>query len=326
MIARVNFNPFSAALLFGRKKNNQPIAQTSSQEEPKRKPKLKGTTVGKYEFAEGKLKLYALNGVFKKRWAAINEFSAAEIPNVDAIGNELSLTWNGATYFFLHQKKNESFSALRDQILGFRAEQQQTTEKNQKENQVKADLKAALKGTLNTIDLTFDILIGLHEKRVNWQSLNAYSDRLVAGVIWTGQTLPPLDVDLSQISDAITKQVPREVSKQALGILKAIHNYFNSLPNKEDTKANSGLFENAKKAMTSYLILNDVFFARVTGQRDDPKELAALENALSMLIDEWHIKISLDEIAASIQKTVSPDSEVAVDNFREIFREQIALL
>jgi hypothetical protein len=123
--------------------------------------------------------------------------------------------------------------------------------------------------------LTFNILIGLHEKRVNWQSLRAYSDRLVCGVSWTGQTLPPLNVDLSKISDAVIKQVPKDVSGEVLGVLKAIYAYFYSLPNREDTTENLELMKNAKNAMTIYLILNDVMFARVTGQKDDPKELAA---------------------------------------------------
>ena len=83
---------------------------------------------------------------------------------------------------------------------------------------------------------------------------------------------------------------------------------------------------NAKNAMTIYLILNDVMFARVTGQKDDPKELAALENAVSMLIDAANIKISLDDIASSIQKTSAPDSKIDVDDFRENFRGQIAPL
>jgi len=326
MTAIVNLNPFSAVLLFGRKKNTQPITQTSPAEKPERKPKLKGTIVGKYEFAEGKLKFYAIKGVFKKRWVAINEFPVAEITNVDSIGNGLIITWNGATHYFLHQKKSESFNGLRDQILGLLAEQQQTTEKNRKQSELKADLKAALNATLSTVDLTFDILIGLHEKRVNWQHLNSFSDRLVGGLSWTGQTLPPLNVDFSKISDAITKQVPKEVSREVLGVLKAIYAYFYSLPNKEDITENHEFLKNAKNAMTIYLILNDVMFARVTGQKDDPKELAALENAMSMLIDAANVKISLDDIASSIQKTSAPDSKIDLDDFRENFREEITPL
>ena len=249
MTTIVNLNPFSTVLLFGGKKNTQPITQTSPAEKPERKTKLKGTIVGKYEFAEGKLKFYAIKGVFKKRWVAINEFPVAEITNVDSIGNGLIITWNGATHYFLHQKKSESFNGLRDHILGLLAEQQQTTEKNRKQSELKADLKAALKATLSTVDLTFDILKGLHEKRVNWQNLNSFSDRLVSGLSWTGQTLPPLNVDLSKISDAITKQVPKEVSIEVLGVLKAIYAYFYSLPNKEDITENYELLKNAKNAM-----------------------------------------------------------------------------
>jgi hypothetical protein len=326
MTAIISLNPFSAILLFGRKKKTPSIAPTSPPEKPEHKPQLKGTIVGKYEFAEGKLKFYAIKGVFKKRWVAINEFPAAEITNVDSIGNGLIITWNGATHCFLHQKKSESFNGLRDQILGLLAEQQQAMEKNQKQSELKANLKAALNATLDTVDLTFNILIGLHEKRVNWQSLKAYSDRLVCGVSWTGQTLPPLNVDLSKISDAIIKQVPKDVSREVLGVLKAIYAYFYSLPNKEDTTENLELMKNAKNAMTIYLILNDVMFARVTGQKDDPKELAALENAVSILIDPANIEINLDDIASSIQKTSAPDSKIDVDDFRENFREQIATL
>jgi hypothetical protein len=140
------------------------------------------------------------------------------------------------------------------------------------------------------------------------------------------QTLPPLNLELNRISDAITKEVPKEVSKEALSVLKAIYNYFNNLPNKEDTTENSKLFENAKNTMTNYLMLNDVIFAKVTGQEDDPEELAALENALSKLIDESNIKISLNDIASSIQKTKTFEGKVEVDYIRKIFREQIVLL
>ena len=325
MTAIVNLNPFSAVLLFGRKKNTQPIAQTSPPEETESKPKLKAAIVGKYEFAEGKLRFYAIKGVFKKRWVAINEFPADEITNVESNGNWLSINWNDISYSFLHQKKSESFNDLRDQILRLLAEQQQNKEKTKRESQLKADLTAVLNATLDTVDLSFDILMELHEKRVNWQSQNTYLDRLVNRVSWTGQTLPPLNVDLSKISDAITKQVPKAVSREALSVLKAIYGYFNSLPNKKDPTKNSDLFENAKNAMINYLMLNDVIFARVTGQKDDPEELAALDNAFSISIDKSN-QISLDYIASSIQKTSLSNSDVNVDYLREIFREQITLL
>jgi hypothetical protein len=73
-------------------------------------------------------------------------------------------------------------------------------------------------------------------------------------------------------------------------------------------------------------MLNDVIFAKVTGQEDDPEELAALENALSKLIDESNIKISLNDVASSIQKTKTSEDKVEVDYIRKIFREQIVLL
>lgn len=320
------FDPFSAVLLFGRNKEPRPITQTSGPEKTESKQKLKSAIVGKYEFSEGKLTFYVAKGLFKKRWETINEFPVAEITNVDNIGNGLIITWNGATYSFLHQKKSESFRLLYDQILGLLAEQQQTKEKNQKETQLKADLKAALDATLSTVDLTFDLLIRLHEKRVNWQSLNAYSDRLVGGVSWIGQSLPPLNVELYRISDAITKEVPKEVSKEALGVLKAIYGYFSNLSNKEDATENSKLFENARNTVISYLMLNDVMFARITGQEDDPEEIGALENVLSTLIDESNIEISLNDVVSSIQKTSTSDGKVEVDDFRKIFRDQIALL
>lgn len=325
MTNMANINQFSVVLLFGRKKKNQAITQTSPPENPERTPKLKGTIVGKYEIIEGKLKFYAIKGVFKKRWVAISEFPIFEITNVDSIGHGLNLTWNGITYSFLHQKESETFSELRDQLLGLLAEQQQMTEKTRKENQLRAELVAVLNTTLGAVDLTFEILLELHEKRVNWKSLTAYSDNLTRGVSWTGEILPPLTVDFSSISDAITRQVPKEISRETLSVLKAIYIYFGSLPNKEDTEG-SELFEKAKNAMICYLMLNDVIFARETGQKDDPQELEALEKALSRLSDESKIKISLDEIVASIQKTSEPGSKVDVDDFREIFRQQITLL
>jgi hypothetical protein len=326
MTAIGNINHCSMVLLFARKKEKPSVTQTSYPEKPNAKPKLKGISVGKYELSEGNLKFYAVKGVFKKRWTLVNEFPAAELANVESIDNWLSITWNDVAYSFLHQKKSESFSGLRDQILGLITLHQQTSEKNQKLSQLKAHLIATLNEIFGPVDLSFNILMGLHDKRVNWLNLQHYSDKLMSEVNWTGQTLSPLNVDPKLMNDAITKQVPREVSKEALGILKAIYHYFNTLPNKEDMEENRKLFENTKNAIISYLIINDVLFARATGQKDDPEELAALENALSMLASESNIKISWDDIVTSTQKASAHGSEGGVNYFREILKKQITLL
>jgi hypothetical protein len=302
-------------LLFGRRKK----AEAAQDKQPKHKQKSNGLAVAKYELSENAVKFFAAKGFPKKQWVLIKEIPLQEITNVESFGNELSLTWNGVVYEFA-LKRSESFSALRDQIAGITVDNSEVT------NLTKSDLTRVINGSIDIVDLSFDILMGLNEKRVNWTRLEKCVDRLGNSWSFTGQTLAPLNLDFTGVSAAVKKQVPKETSKEAYSILKLIYEYFNGLKPGDDLKESSLNFENAKAAMLAYYTLNDVLFGIVVGDLDNVKESVALESVLLRLADGSNVKVSFGDLKVSVDRLgVGVDGEMVIGDARALFREQLKL-
>jgi hypothetical protein len=309
-------------LLFGRRKK----AEAAQDKQPKHKQKSNGLAVAKYELSENAVKFFAAKGFPKKQWVLIKEIPLQEITNVESFGNELSLTWNGVVYEFA-LKKPESFSALRDQIVGILEDQpHETVDNSEVTNPRKSDLTRVINGSIDIVDSSFDILMGLHGKRVNWTRLEKCADRLGNNWSFTGQTLAPLNLDFTGVSAAIKKQVPKETSKEAYNILKLIYEYFNGLKPSDDLKESILNFENAKDAMLAYYTLNDVLFGKVVGDLDNVKESASLESVLLRLADGSNVKVSFGDLKVSVDRLgVGVDGEMVIGDARAIFKEQLKL-
>jgi len=315
-------------LLFGRRKNLQTIAESPQEKPLKPKEKPKALKIAKYEVSDNKVKFFAAKGFPKKRWMLIKQVPLNEVTSVESFGNELSLTWNGAVYSFVFQKKNESFVALRDQIQGLLGEQQKTVDNsNELASQRKSDLTAVINSSIGIVDLSFDILMGLHEKRVNWVRLESYADTLGDSVNFTGQTLAPLNLEFAKVSAAIKRQVPKETSKEAYNILKSIYGYFEGLKPDDDHKDASLNFENAKAVILAYFTLNDLLFGKVIGEKDNQKESLALEGVLLGLANESNVKVNVEELKVRLDR-LDVDVEIGsvVDDTRAIFKEQLKQL
>ncbi len=315
--------------LFGKKKKlentQQPAPETEEQEKPKQKPKKpKATNVEKYEVTDGKVKLLAAKGLFKKRWVTVGEIPISEIKNIESSGNELILTWNDVAYRFVHVKKTENFGSLRDQILALQENESNTISLNEKISQRKQDLTAALIASADAVDLLFDILMKLHEKRVNWALLENDAKELGGGLNVTGQTVAPLQVDFSKIIDAVKTQLPKEVADSTFNVLKAIYQYFNALKPEEDIKESNPNFESAKAAIYVYYTLNDLVFAKVIGEKETSKEASALEDALSELAATSSFKVESDALNAVLDKaTFDADGAGGIEQARSLVKEQL---
>ncbi len=208
-------------LLFGKRKNLQTTTELL-QEKPL---KPKASAVAKYEISDNFVKFFDAKGFPKKRWILVREIPLGEITSVESFGNELRITWNGAVCQFVFKKKTESFSTLCDQIKGLLEEQQKVVESSDKTGLTKSDFAGLINGSIGIVDLSFDILMGLHAKRVNWARLEACVDKVGGGWDFIGQTLAPLNLDFSKISAAVKRQVPKETSKEIFVVLKSIYGY-----------------------------------------------------------------------------------------------------
>ena len=306
-------------LLIGGRKNTD-----TATDRPSPLKKSKGLLVEKYELSNDVLKFFVAKGFPKKRWVQIKEIPVYEITSIESFGNELSINWNGSVYEFIFKKRNESFVMLRDQIRGLLEGQRKNIEITEKANQRKNDLNSLLNSSISIVDLSFNILMGLSRKKIRWDILEGHVSSLGTNLSFKGQTMEPLNVDFEDFIVAIKKQALKETSKEAFNILKTIYNYFENLKAEDDLNLD---LQNAKTAMLAYYTLNDLMFAKFVGGDADDKENLALESALLSLADKSNIKVTFQELNASIERIgVEGENHGLVEDTRAIFKSQLRLL
>ena len=314
--------------LFGRKKTKTNPTDIRQESQLKNKPKKPaGTSVTKYEISQDKVKFYTAKGALKKRWVAINEFPISEIFAVESLGNWLSITWKGTAYPFILKQKNASFAKLNEQLQALREEYQRNLEQTQKAAIRKTELLTVINGSLPIVDSSFDILMGLHQKRIDWKSIETDAQPLAVPYSFKAATLEPLDLDFSKVAAAVKSQVAKETSKETLNVLKAIHSYFNGLKPENDLAGTNPNFEHANAAVLAYYTLNDLLLAKIVGEKESQKEMAYLEETLKTLSDGTNVKVNAVDVLTYVDKMgVEAEREGVVAETRALFREQLKQL
>jgi len=177
------------------------------------------------------------------------------------------------------------------------------------------------------VDSSFDILMGLHQKRIDWTSIDADVQPLGASYSFKASTLEPFDLDFSKVAAAVKRQVAKEASKETLNVLKAIHSYFTGLKPENDLAGTNPNFEHAKAAVLAYYTLNDLLLAKIVGEKDSQKEMVYLEETIKTLSDGTNVKVDVVGLWASVDKMgVEAERESAVAEARALFREQLKQL
>ncbi len=316
----------NSSRLFGRKQN--PPIQTGSAIEAPVKPKqknLSGLKVDKYEVAEDKVKFFKTKGLFKKRWVVEKEYPIYELTAIESLGNWLSLTWNNQTYQFM-LKKGLSFAELQEQIHDKQSERQKANALNQRAAQRRADLLNLIQLSLPIVDSSFDILIGLHAKRVDWHQIEGYSQTLGLSFNIDCPTLPPLSIDFAAVDTAVKGQAAKDTARETLAVLKTVHGYFRGLKPEDDLASFNPNFELAKAAILAYYTLNDLLLAKVIGEKDTSKEVVYFEELL-MSFDGTGIKADSAAFLGAIEEVaVEGKRDSAVFGVRAFFREQLTHL
>jgi hypothetical protein len=98
----------------------QPVSKVEVSTEPvsKDEKKQKGIQVSKVEVSDNIVKFFAAKGFRKKQWIVVKEIPLLEIEHIEKFGNELSVTWKGATDAFFTKEKTDLFGKLVDQVNG----------------------------------------------------------------------------------------------------------------------------------------------------------------------------------------------------------------
>ena len=298
-------------------------------QEPQDKPKGKsrGLEVGKFEFSEDTLKLFVAKGFSTKKWVLEQEIPVLEVERIESEGNELAITWKGTQEWFHLKEKTGSFTELVDQVNGRLEEerkiQQQTAETNAKNVLRTNELLTVIDRSMGIVDLTFNLLIALQDKRINWQQIEAFAGEFREKLDFTGQTLPPLKVDYSLIGRAVRSQAAKDASTEAFNILKAAYMYFDGLRPEDDIKDNPPTFQTAKTLIHAYYLLNDLLLGRFVGDKNTVKENSELETSLQTLA-EANFKVEFEALNGSIK--VEGERQTIVNDSRAIFREQLKQL
>jgi len=314
-------------LLFGRKKKEPPPNQTAPQDaqdaSKQKRHKPTGTKVAKCEIAEDKLKFFDTKGLFKKHWVIVKEFPIAEVSEPECLENWLGFKWNGASYVFVLKRKKDSFVKVYEQLQSALDEQRKIRQQKEKAALRKAEILAALNAVLPAVDASFDVLLGLHKKRVDWSQIEECTKTWATPLSFRAQSLPSLDIDYSKAAEAIKAQVAKETTKETLSILKVVHSYFMGLKPEDDMAEATPNFEHAKAILLSYYTLNDLILAKVVGEKDSKKEADYLEENLKLLSDETAFKVDASALMASIDVAAV---KVDADEARRLFLGQLSQL
>jgi hypothetical protein len=281
--------------------------------------------ISEYELSNNALKFFDVKGLHKKHWVQIKEIPIYEITNIESYWNELSVTWNGITNLFFRKDSFESFSDLRERILFLQEERRKTLESEEKTNLRKTDLKIVISASMNIVDLLFDILMGLHEKRVDWKRLDSYNNSLTENLKFSLQSLEPFLLDFQKMSSAISKQIPKEVSVEAYSLLKLTYRYFDGLKLEDDLKEAHPNFRDAKSIIIAYYTLNDLLLGKAVREKDNRKEKHQLDSVLQILAYNTNFEVDIEHLKDIIDREIpQSDLEIVVEDVRSIFKEQLS--
>ncbi|HEX7481985.1 MAG TPA: hypothetical protein VF350_00770 [Candidatus Bathyarchaeia archaeon] len=317
-----SFTPIITTLAFPLLIEQQKNAESLREKSLKiNKSKSKDLEITKYEISDNKIKFFDAKGFLKKRWVLIKEIPIQEISGVESFGNELKITWNEEVNIFVSKKNTELIISLFDQIQSLLKEQQKTIENNEKSYPRKSDLTKVM----GVIDLSFDILMGLNEKTIDWVHLEGYatelfdSFRLNAGAF--------LNLNFVNVSTAIKSQIVEETLKEAYRILKSIYEYFDELKPEANQKDNNVNIANAKNLILAYYMLNDILFGKVVSEVDNEKESLALETVIINLANGSDVKINIKDLKSGIYRLgVEADRDRICKDIRAKFTENLSLL
>jgi hypothetical protein len=311
-------------LLIEQRKKTSSVEQTAQEKPKKGHPKLKPTAIETYEVTTETLKFYVEKGLLKKRFVIVKEIPVYEISSIESLGNELSVTWKGATDRFVLKKKSASLSALREQIQGLLDEHRKTLEAQAKVANRKSDLTVLLNFSVGIVDSSFDMLMGLQFKPVNWAKLEIYANSLIEKTGFVGQTLAPLTLDFSKVAEAVKSEVPENASKEIFEVLKTVYVYFEELQLTEDIEQVHPNFKDAKEAILACFTLNDIWLGKIAGEKDSQKESQVLQGALQSLADDTSFNVNFEALKAGFDKIVpAAELESTIEDSREIFLGQL---
>lgn len=187
----------------------------------------------------------------------------------------------------------------------------------------RASLVKLIIHAMKIVDVSFDILFEMRQKRFDWNNIAARSKDLCAYYVSEVPLVPQLTLDFTRISQAIRHKETGATSKEVYSIIKAIYHYFNSLSIEDAIECSVPNYISAKIIVLSYISLNDILFAKVVKDSVNSKQKDQLKGSLQVLNSSSAFNIDIDALMDNIGKEV-PESDIEglIDTTRKLFRQQ----
>jgi hypothetical protein len=282
---------------------------------------------GTLEFVDGVLKFSVERGRFKKKSEVLREISLTDIESVTLNGNELSVTWKGVADIFIVEKPLSADPIFEEVDVALK-KQMQTLETEKAVSVAPKGLIDLIKASFDTTDSLFDILRSLHG-RIDWTRVGDLLKR--SGEIAKGlsnETYGSVKMEFAKSEAAMKNNHPEEISKEVYENLKSLNDYLNqiALNNVLPEKTHPN-YEDAKRMLLAYYVLNDIIIGIVVGDKEIDKErreftamLEALEKTMALDIDHD----PLTKIADLLVSEKVDESLILED--RTIFKQQFDCL
>ncbi len=189
----------------------------------------------------------------------------------------------------------------------------------------KKELIEMINASMNIVDLSFDILVGLQKKRINWELLETYSKPFGEALSFRNQTMPMMNLNFFNISSAIKSQNAKATSEEAYNILKGVFEYFDSLSLDNDHKEGALNYITTKAIILLYYVLNDIILGKTVGDKENKKETNQMESILQILGNAEVFKCNIESLMTSVDKAIpETDLESFIDYTRSIFKKEFA--
>ena len=307
--------------VFRRKKLKKHITDSSAQ----RNKVSNEIKISKFEVNRDTLTLFVTKGFVKKKQIIVKEILLREITKIEQYENVLRVTWKGCTATFLAKNSINSFSKLSNEVNQLLEKQKKLSEDKKKAALRKSELLATVKSSLGIIDLSFDVLFGLNEKRVNWELLQGYFDNFKKSFNFNGQIMLPLTLDFSGFFSAVEKRNPREVAIESFKTLEIVNGYFESA--QVNCTQDSFLdFQNAKAEIRAYFLLNDLLLGLLVGDKENPEEKEQLRGFLQNFANRGsrgNFNANIEELNDIHLSGLDNNVEKIAERFRRIFKDQL---
>ena len=285
---------------------------------------LIGLGSGSLEFIDNSLRFYIEKGRFKKQQQLAKEIPTVDIHEVILEGKELSITWKGSHDIFVLDDI-ESSEVFLGKVLRTSEEPKKASEDEIVVKPQSSEVGKILNAGLDITDFLFDILKSLNGW-IDWNRVKGLVNKSVSrfGEI-KDQKFGFLELDFSNIKLAVNEHEHKEVSKEALDLLRLLYdNFVNAESENAGLRAIHPNYFEAKTAIHANYILNDIALGSILGDKTVIEEQRELFLTLEDLGKSANLKINTNLIESIVGKLCDEmGKESLIIESRRVFRSQL---